>query len=201
MNYVIPGMGASKKMYADEWLQLEGYTFLDWPEDFEGLTLPGLAAHIVDQHSIQPADAIVGTSLGGMIACEIANQIASDKIVLISSAVRSAEVSRLLEIIHPLIDFTPLEFLKRVAMNVPSELAQLFVDADAELVRRMCRAIFEWEGYNSESKLFRIHGRGDHVIPLPEDVNCVVDGGHLISVTHARECAEATQGFLSGGRS
>ncbi len=196
MNYVLPGMGASKDMYTNDWLALDDYAFLNWPRGFRGDTIPLLAAHFIEEHSITSSDSIVGTSLGGMVACEIANQIATEKVVLISSALKPEEVSQFLESIHPLIDFTPIEFLKRLAKIVPSELAHLFVEADAALIRRMCRAVFNWEGHQSEAHVFRIHGRRDRVIPMPMQVDRVVDGGHMIAMTHASECVRATESFL-----
>ena len=183
-------------MYANEWLALEGYMFLDWPRGFDGDNIPELGKHLIELHSIQSSDSVVGTSLGGMVACEIANQIQSEKTVLISSAVKNEEVSHLLERVHPLIDHTPIEFLKRVARILPGELAPLFVDADAVLLRNMCRAIFSWKGARSLDRVFRIHGRRDHVIPLPKEVDHVVDGGHMISMTHSGECARVTHSIL-----
>jgi hypothetical protein len=59
----------------------------------------------------------------------------------------------------------------------------------------MCAAIFEWEGLGEDVITpLRIHGRSDRVIPLPSHVDLVLDGGHLIAMTHAEECVR----FLSG---
>ena len=55
----------------------------------------------------------------------------------------------------------------------------------------MCRAIFNWDGLGDQRvNLVRIHARMDHVIPLPKGVRHVLNGGHLIAMTHAKECVE-----------
>jgi hypothetical protein len=93
--------------------------------------------------------------------------------------------------LHPLADLAPIEWLRSAASKLPSELARMFADADASFVRAMCSAVFQWEGLGpTHVQLFRIHGRRDLVIPAPERVDLLLDGGHLISMTHARECVE-----------
>ncbi len=56
-------------------------------------------------------------------------------------------------------------------------------------MRAICHAIFTREGLN-ESRIepVRLHGRKDLVIPLPSGVDEVLDGGHLIAMSHAEEC-------------
>jgi hypothetical protein len=77
----------------------------------------------------------------------------------------------------------------QLAGKAPSELAKMFMDSDPAFVRAMCRAIVQWEGLDSPTtELHRIHGRRDRVIPMPPGVECVLDGGHLIAMTHAPEC-------------
>jgi hypothetical protein len=56
-------------------------------------------------------------------------------------------------------------------------------------VRALCQAVFRWDGpRNYSSHVWRIHGRKDQVIPLPSEVDLVLDGGHLIAQSRAREC-------------
>ena len=70
------------------------------------------------------------------------------------------------------------------------ELAQMFAGIEASFVRAMCSAIFQWDGLGvTSTKVFRIHGKHDLVIPVPEQVDLLLDGGHLVSMTHAEECA------------
>jgi hypothetical protein len=53
----------------------------------------------------------------------------------------------------------------------------------------MCSAILQWEGLGSvQVRCFRIHGRRDVLIPPPAHADLLLDGGHLISMTHPKEC-------------
>lgn len=96
MRYILPGLGASSGMYANRWRSLEESIFLDWPKGFNGSTLTDLADHLICKYSISNADEVIGSSLGGMVACEISNQITLKRIVLIGSAKRKEEISTLL---------------------------------------------------------------------------------------------------------
>ncbi len=99
-------MGATSEMYRGAWRTLPNAIFLDWPTlspaEIDSLTIPPLAAHLIRVHSIQPGDAVLGSSLGGMVACEIANQLDVGFLGLIGSATHPSEVSDLLAALHPL---------------------------------------------------------------------------------------------------
>jgi hypothetical protein len=64
-------------------------------------------------------------------------------------------------------------------------------DTGTTPARAMCLAIFTWEGLGvSDTSVFRIHGKHDLVIPCPPKVDLLLDGGHLVAITHARDCVE-----------
>jgi hypothetical protein len=77
---------------------------------------------------------------------------------------------------------------------MPSDLARMFAGSEVSFVRQMCKAIFEWEGSGKVSPpCMRIHGRHDRVIPPPPRVDLLLDGGHLVSMTHAKACVDYIQ--------
>jgi pimeloyl-ACP methyl ester carboxylesterase len=150
-----------------------------------------LAKRIVASENIRSDDLLIGSSLGGIVACEIAKITPLAGLVLVGSAKSKDEISRFVALAHPFIKWTPLRFAQRLAESVPSDVAQMSTEAEATFIRAMCRAIFDWEGLgNHHVNLLRIHGRMDHVIPLPEGVQHILNGGHLIAMTHAKECVE-----------
>jgi len=74
----------------------------------------------------------------------------------------------------------------------------MFTGVDSSFVRAMCGAIFSWEGLgDTQTKVVRVHGRSDLVIPCPKHVDLLVNGGHLIAMSHAQECADFIQGYES----
>ncbi|CAA6678578.1 MULTISPECIES: alpha/beta fold hydrolase [unclassified Lentimonas] len=141
---------------------------------------------------------MIGTSLGGIIACEIANQIDLERIVLIGSAQRKEEINSVLSALHPLIDLAPIAFIQMSSGKLPSDLTDMFSHSDPEFIRNMSKAIFSWAGLKSDVPVLRIHGQKDLVIPHPpKGVNHTVDGGHLIVMTHALECIRLINRDLS----
>lgn len=189
MIYILPGMGADNRMYAGPWRSLPGCVFLDWPANTQEESISGIAARVVETAGISDGATLVGSSLGGIVACEIAKLRKVEKLFLVGSAKNKKEISSVLRILHPLIDLAPLTFIQRASGKVPGELLEMFSASDARFIRNMCRAIFTWEGLPENTvPICRIHGRFDLVIPPPPDVDILIEGGHLIAMTHATEC-------------
>jgi hypothetical protein len=126
-----------------------------------------------------------------MVACEITKIRRVPVLFLVGSAKRKEEVSGLLAALHPLARIAPLEWARFLAGASPLVSAQMYAGSEASFVRAMCAAVFEWEGLGpSETRVYRIHGKHDLVIPPPDEVDLLLDGGHVVSITHAAECAE-----------
>jgi pimeloyl-ACP methyl ester carboxylesterase len=196
MNHFYPGMGATASMYGTQWREELQGQFHDWPEWGGERTLSDFAKRLIEEHHIEVGDTVVGTSLGGMIACEIANQIELERIVLIGSARSNNEINKVLSILHPLIDLTPVAFIQMSSGKLPSDLTQMFHQSDPAFIRNMSKAIFSWNGLVCDVDVLRIHGEKDVVIPCPEEVEQVVDGGHLIVMTHPIECIQCIKANL-----
>lgn len=187
--FVLPGMGADARMYPGVWRELERAEFLGWPHYAGERSIREIAERVVREAGIADGDVVIGSSLGGIVACEIAKLRKLSALVLIGSATRKEEVSAVLRVLSPLIGLAPLEFIQRAAGKMPGELMQMFEASQADFIRVMCAAIFEWDGLvGNVITPLRIHGRSDRVIPLPERVDLVLEGGHLIAMTHAKEC-------------
>ena len=189
MIYVLPGMGADHRMYPPPWDSLPDCTFVDWPPYKGEQTLAEVAKAVVRKYALQPNAWLIGSSLGGMVACEIAKVFPVRGLILVGSAKTKGEVSALFSWLSPFLDLTPVSFIQQLAGKVPAELTQMFKDSDPAFIRAMCRAIVSWEGFaHQKIELHRIHGKSDLVIPLPVGVQRVLTGGHLIALTHAEEC-------------
>jgi pimeloyl-ACP methyl ester carboxylesterase len=191
MIHALPGMGAGRQMFTGPWESLPHFAAYDWPCHTNERTLSDFAHTVCRQFAIRDGDTLVGASIGGMIACEIAKIRRIDSLYLIGSATSKDEVSPLLALLHPLADIAPMEWIRFSAGKIPADLAQMFARVEASFIRAMCRAIFQWPGLGSTPvRCFRIHGRRDRVIPPPRHADLLLDGGHLIAMTHAKECVE-----------
>jgi pimeloyl-ACP methyl ester carboxylesterase len=192
MIHALPGMGADHRMFPHPWNRLPGFSAYDWPRHRGERKLSDVALRVCEEHRIADGDTVVGASLGGMIACEIAKIRKLNTVYLVGSAIRHDEVSRWLTVLLPLVDLAPIEWLRFSAGRIPADMAQMFATVEPSFVRCMCQAIFEWEGLGlAPVRYVRIHGRRDLVIPPPTHVDLLLDdGGHLISMTHAKQCAQ-----------
>jgi hypothetical protein len=126
-----------------------------------------------------------------MVACEITRIRKIKMLFLVGSATSKNEVSAILEILHPLAAIAPIDWLRFSAGKVPHDLARMFSEANPSFIRMMCSAVFNWQGLpDSDTRIYRIHGKYDLVIPSPRNPDLSLKGGHLISMTHANECVE-----------
>lgn len=177
-------------MFPEPWGNLPGFRAHDWVMSPEIRSVRQLAGTMVDACAIADGDVMIGTSLGGIVACEITKLRKITRLFLVGSAVKRDEMNPWLTMLHPLAEKLPMEWLRLSAGKLPGELAGMFAEADPEFIRNMCRAIFQWEGLGkTETRLFRIHGRRDMVISAPKAADLLLGGGHLIAMTHASECA------------
>jgi pimeloyl-ACP methyl ester carboxylesterase len=191
MLFVLPGMGADSGMFTGSWRHLSDAVFIDWPSYQGEQTLTGIAGRIVALYDIPHDAVVIGTSLGGMVACEIAKLRRLRRLFLIGSAVHPSEINTLLTTLRPLAKYAPVDLLQILATSAPGELARMFTRTDPEFIRATLQAIFTWGGIDpAQSPPLRIHGKQDRVIPLPYDADLILNGGHLIAMTHATECCD-----------
>jgi pimeloyl-ACP methyl ester carboxylesterase len=190
MRFILPGMGATSAMYAGPWRGIEDARFPDWPPIPDPITLERTAAQVISENGIQPSDVLVGSSLGGVVALEIAQRLGSREVVLVGSARERAEINPFLRALAPFPDLTPFRLLQAMAGRSAGPLGAMFAQVDPRFIRAMCKELAGWPGYQGRgTRIRRIHGEHDRVIRCPPDACRVPGGGHLIAMTHAEACA------------
>jgi pimeloyl-ACP methyl ester carboxylesterase len=188
---LLPGMGADHRLHG-MLLTRRPIRALDWPPFQPRWSFTDYARSIIEREGIAEGDVIGGTSMGGMVALEIANQMRLRRVLLISSAIRWRQVTPFLRGLSRLSPVAPLGLLP-FAPTVPGlpaghGLAMAMArSADPTLLRWSCRAMATWNGYHGDpERIRRIHGTHDGVIPAwghPEVT--IAGGGHLLPLTHA----------------
>ena len=83
--FLIPGLGADTRVYNNIDLSDHEVIPVDWIEPNKTDTLATYAQKLIYQYHITPGSIVIGNSLGGMLAIEIAKIIPVDKVILISS--------------------------------------------------------------------------------------------------------------------
>ncbi|PCJ62226.1 MAG: hypothetical protein COA79_03970 [Planctomycetota bacterium] len=191
MRFVLPGMGATSEMYSDSWSMLNDAVFLDWPKINGEITFDNIASQLIAENQITSLDHIIGSSLGGIIAIEIAHQIKCNQVILIGSAINKSEINSLLLSLAPLSEITPLKFIQFIVGKSGGGLGQMFASVEADFIRSTCIELNQWNSpYCEEMNVKRIHGSRDHVIQCPDTADLIIEGGHLIAMTHSKACVD-----------
>ena len=106
--FLLPGMGATDAMYNGLKHKL-GFkvNFLNWPEYRGEKTYADVARRVIKENDIGADDVVGGSSLGGMVALEIAQLLNSKSVVLLGSAANRKEVQPMLSLLSPLANAAP----------------------------------------------------------------------------------------------
>ncbi len=165
--------------------------FIDWPTYQNEKSFKAVAKRIIAENSICKEDVIGGSSLGGMVAIEIAKIIKPRGLVLIGSALYPNEIQSMLMLLSPFAAITPISLIQTLVGKHKHIVSQMFAESQPEFIRAMCQYLPSWNGCQGDQvEVFRLHGKKDHVIPCPASGCEVIDGaGHLIAYTHARATA------------
>src|SRR6202012_3084494 len=83
--FLIAGLGADTRIYNNIDLHEHEVTPVDWIEPNKTDTLTTYSQKLIYQYNITKNSVIIGNSMGGMIAIEIARLIPINKVILISS--------------------------------------------------------------------------------------------------------------------
>jgi len=114
-------MGADRRMYPDAWQVLPGFIAHDWISHSGEQTIAAVARSAAEGWGIRDGDVLIGSSMGGIVACEIAKIRWIPRLYLIGSAVSKDEVNALLSVLHPLAKFAPIEWLRVSSGSIPVE--------------------------------------------------------------------------------
>jgi pimeloyl-ACP methyl ester carboxylesterase len=193
---ILPGMGANSNMYPKEkYISLQDVIFIDWPKYDEETSLEAVAKKIIYQHQINNEMVVGGSSLGGMVAIEIAKIIGLKKVILIGSATNPDYINPLLQKLSNFAEITPIKIIQVLTGKInkysKNDLLKMFEESESRFIKAMCKALFKWEGIgNFSGDVCQIHGEKDLVVLPPEkNVEIIPGGGHLISMSHANEVA------------
>jgi pimeloyl-ACP methyl ester carboxylesterase len=200
--FLIPGLGADCRIYKN--IDLNGYdvTYVEWIAPDKSDTLSSYSQKLIKQYDIISGSIVIGNSLGGMIAMEIAKKIELDKVILISS-IKSVDEApwyfsffRTTKLHHliPVQKLTSLEFLIEYAFGGMSEKdQQLFADmlrnTSPQFVRWAVDAILLWDNHFITKNVYHITGDRDKVFPYKKikGATIVKGGTHVMIFTKAGE--------------
>jgi len=199
--YCISGLGADERAF--ERLNVNGCSlcYLEWiaPKPNENLT--SYAGRMLSQIA-EEDPVILGLSFGGIIAIEIAKQIAVKKLILVSSVKTYNEIPRWMRIagtlsLHKLIPIRSNRITEKAddrRMGIETAEEKNFVDsyrkkADPKYVDWAVDQILNWKNFWVPDNAFHIHGEKDRMFPLRniQPTHVIKNGTHIMILNKADE--------------
>jgi pimeloyl-ACP methyl ester carboxylesterase len=200
--YLIPGLGADSRIYKNIDLHGREAVHINWIDPDKRDTLYTYAKKLIDKYKISEGSIVIGNSLGGMIAVEIARQIKLDKVILISSIKSINEVPFSFKIFRylPLYRIIPArliassEFLVRHLFgNMSRAHRELFVsmlkNTSPKFVKWAMGAILHWDNKTIPQNVYHITGDNDLVFSHKriKDATIIRGGTHIMILNKARQ--------------
>ncbi len=200
--YFISGIAADKRIFRHIKLP-EGFhaVYLDWIKPYPDEKLSQYAHRLAQRIDTTEAFILVGTSLGGIMAVEIAKEYHPVAVIIIGSVSVSDNLPRYFRVtgrlqIHRLI---PGSFFKVSAMAkhyFSSEnkedkkiIIKMIHETDASFIRWGIHAVLTWQNTELPKSLYHIHGTNDKMFPysLVSATHTINNGDHIIVVSKPDE--------------
>ena len=209
--YCISGVGADGRVFKN----------LSFPPQIQPVHLDWFSAGVNDDlssyakklsESIDDSEsfALLGLSMGGMLAIEIAGIKKPSTLIIISSISASTQLPfyyRWLGALKmhqwvPISLFTKASFIKRLFTAETKEdknlVRNMIRTADPQFIRWSLGAILGWKRETKPVNLVHIHGSQDYLLPIRfvKPTHIIKKGGHLMILTRAKEISSIIQQAL-----
>ena len=210
--YVFSGLGADERVFHKIDFGNCIVTFIKWIVPKKNESIESYAWGIAQQQITTATPILVGLSFGGMMAVEVAKHIATEKIIIISSAKCKNEIPFYFRLAGTLgiTKIIPSKALIKINLftncffsnRTPEDkkmLSAILKDTDPVFLKWAIVEIADWQNKIIHQNLFHIHGNGDRILPF-KYVTCneVIKGGtHLMIVSKAAEVSNKLQMFLT----
>lgn len=190
----IPGIGADDRLFTHIRLP-EGYTpsHLHWIDPIDKEKLSDYAFRLSGQIDPSEPFILVGVSLGGMMAVEIAKRLDPVCTIIVSSIPVKAHLPGYFRVAGRLGlgRLIPASFLKAVTIvkhaltrHSPANRRLMFDiirSGDNRFIHWALNAVLEWDNTERPQRLYHIHGTHDEIFPI-----------RLTTPTHVLEKADHT---------
>ena len=210
--FLLSGLGADERVY--NYLDLSGYKlhFIKWIPPLKNESIQDYASRLLEQIT-SPKPILIGVSFGGMMAIEIGKQIATTKIILISSAqmrsdlpftdgfMAKLKLHRILPLSLPQKIHSLMFWLFGVTTDTDKKLLKAILDdTDTRFSNWAIDKIITWNNDVVLNNVIHIHGTADRMLPFKHANYTIANGGHFMIVNRAAEISRIIReelGFIS----
>lgn len=211
--YFIPGLGADYRLFSKQ--KKAGFKFqvLEWIRPKKGETLQQYSLRLSEGIHDKSDFVLLGVSLGGLVAQEIAKVYPPKKLILISSAKCTAEIPFYLRILRilPLHRLFPGSLLRAMGRRarlilggIPGEdskdILEMVAAADPVFIEWGIDQVIHWNCKTSLKDIVHFHGTSDIVFPACWIKNAIlVKGGtHIMILAQAEKVNKLIRDALEG---
>jgi pimeloyl-ACP methyl ester carboxylesterase len=208
--YCISGLGADEKVFSK--FNFPDYTihFIKWIKPEKNESIENYAKRLTEQiHHENPI--LIGLSFGGIMCIEIAQQLKTEVVIIISSIKSPGEMPRWMPLsgklklntIFPMRSFKITEPLQNYNLGVKTKEEKAMVKAyrknvDPVYANWAINAILNWRHNIKLKNLFHIHGDKDRIFSIknikPDYV--INDGGHFMIFNKSDEVNKCINSIL-----
>ncbi len=200
--YFMPGMAANSSIFKKIKLPNEIFScyFLEWFIPEAGMSLAAYATELLEQIK-HKNPILIGVSFGGMVVQEMAKQINTSKIIVISSVKLRKELPKRMLVasytkVHKFLPTGLVNNVEAMAKLALGERVKKRIDLyqeylsirDKDYINWSLNQIVNWSATSYPENLVHIHGDKDSVFPISRIQNCIVvkNGTHAMIIYRAR---------------
>lgn len=204
--YMIPGLAADARLFSALNLgdDVKKQT-LKWLQPLKSETLENYAGRLVTQIDQDKPFVLLGVSLGGILAQEVAKHVKAEKVIIISSVKTRKEFPPYFHLIrylrlHKLFPAMVAKKITGVLKLVFGKMSQkeyaifknMLMATDNVFIDWAEHAILNWKNEKILPNLVHIHGTDDKVFPAKYIKNAIwIDGGgHYMVMHNARQVSQ-----------
>ena len=199
--YTIPGLGTTKDLFKNITIPNHTLKVLNWPTPEPQWILSDYAKAFIDQIDTSSPVNLLGVSFGGMLCCEIADLIKTNKLVLVSSCKNKNELPARIKFLK-LFPFQNIVSDKRYRKLVSKlswfigfekkdlpEFKGMVESMPSNYFKLCINMIVNWERERTSQAIYHIHGNADNLLPHNKIKNfeLIENGNHALIVYKAEE--------------
>jgi pimeloyl-ACP methyl ester carboxylesterase len=212
--YFISGLAADRRIFKNICLP-EGFepVYLDWIQPQSSESLSGYALRLANKIDQSEKFVLVGMSMGGMIAVEIAKKLHPVLTILISSIPASKHLPPYFRLaarlyLHHLVTIRLMKvaaIAKRFFTTETKEdkemLKTIIRESDPAFIKWALKAILQWDNAEVPEHLIHIHGSKDEIllIRFTQPTHVIAKAGHMMVMNKASEINEILAEVLRFG--